>query len=347
VEAAWQKQVLDLGWAAPLPDGGQGGDDDLDLYLVAVGPGQAYVAEARRQSKPYATASSYVAFDQNLQDDGTLESYAFHEFNHVCQYAMDANEGDAFYENTAAFMDRFLKPDGPASQTGIADFQAHPELSLDYIGSDSSAGEYEYGAGLFLQFLVARYGKGRPDLVRQIWEAGRQPAVGGADANEPDWIDVLPAVLKQADGPDAETALVAFEAWRLQSALAKGTKLPKPRFTVDAGRPDQVQPPAKGRPAPWGANFHRLETKGAKHLAATLGEGGSARWRLWLGVQAADGTWSTMQSPAGMRAPAVTLALGSARQVYAIVVNAGDGHHDPDRKDWAGQGYRLNLNWGR
>jgi hypothetical protein len=344
VEGAWQREVVELGWAAPLADAGKGGDDSLDLYLVPVGAGQAYVAEERRQTKPFAVASSYVVFDDGLKDDGTLESYAFHEFNHVCQYAIDANEGDAFYENSAAFMDRFLKPDGPASQTGIADFQAQPERSVDYIGTE---GEYEYGAGTFLQFLVERYGKGRPDLVRRLWEAGRQPAVGGSDPNEPDWQDVLPGVLRDLQGPDAETALTAFQAWRLQSALTRPARLPKPALIVDGGHPDQVQPQASRRPAPWGANFLKLDTKGAKTLTAKLTDGGRDRWRLWLGTLAADGSWSMVQSPTASQQATASLSLGSATTVYAIVVNLGDGKHDPDRKDWAGQSYRLGLDWHR
>jgi hypothetical protein len=346
VEAAWQREIVELGWTVPLPDAGKGGDDTLDLYLVKLGPGQAYVAEEHRQTKPYAAASTYVAFDHDLPDDGTLESYAFHEFNHVCQYATDANEGDAFYENAASFMDRFLKPNGPASQTGIADFQSHPELSLDFIGD--KAGEYEYGAGIFLQFLVERYAKGRPDLVRKLWEAGRQPDVSGAaDRNEPDWQDVLPAVLREYQGPDAESALTAFEAWRLQAALAKPAALPKPALIVDGGHPEQVQPSAKQRPAPWGANFLKLDTNGAKQLTLRLAEGGTSHWRLWLGTQAADGSWTMIQSSKGDVAPTVSLALGSAPRVYAVVVNLGDGKHDPDRKDWAGQRYRLTLDWSR
>lgn len=344
VENAWQREVVDLGWAAPLPDGGKGGDDTLDLYLVPIGEGQAYVAEETRQAKPFAVASSYVAFDDGLPDDGTLESYAFHEFNHVCQYALDANEGDAFYENSATFMDRYLKPDGPASRTGIADFQAEPQHAVDYIGT---TGEYEYGAALFLQFLVERYGQGRPDLVRELWEAGRQPATSAADKNEPDWQDVLPGVLRRVQGPDSETALTTFEAWRLQAALGAGARVPKPAMILAGGHPQRVQPPADQRPAPWGANFLTLETKGARTLQARLSDGGKARWRLWLGVPAPDGTWSTAQSPASTGQPTLGLTVAGASRVYAVVVNLGDGQHDPDRKDWKGQGYTLDLDWGK
>ena len=331
---------------APLADSGKGGSDNLDIYLTAVGAGQAYVAEETRQQVPFATATAYIVFDQALADDGTLESYAFHEFNHACQYAIDANEGDAFYENTAAFMDRFLKPTGPASATGIADFQAMPERSLDSISGSGATDEYEYGAGLFLQFLTERYGAGRSDIVRELWEAGRQPdSPKAADHNEPDWQDVLPDVLHRHNGPDSPTALLAFEAWRLQQSLLKPSTLPIPFLIQDSGHPDHLQPAKNRRPAPWGANFARLDTQQAGSVSVTVAEGGDCQWRLWLGAQGSDGAWTTATSPTGMRQPKVSLPVASAKQVYVAILNLGRGDHDPDRKDWTGVDYRLTVDW--
>ncbi|MBC7543903.1 MAG: hypothetical protein H7338_14355 [Candidatus Sericytochromatia bacterium] len=348
LDAAWQREVVEMGWARPLSDAGAGGTDNLDVYLAPVGKGQAYVAEERRQKTPFAAASAYIVFDQNLADDGTLESYAFHEFNHACQYALDANEGSAFYENAAAYMDRFLKPDGPASQTGIADFQAAPERSLDSISPDGFTDEFEYGAGIFLEFLVERYGAGRPDLVRELWEAGRQPEqAGAADPNEPDWQDVLPAVLQRRQGPDTQTALLAFQAWRLQQSLSKPPRLPVPFLIQDGGRADRLKPAQNRRPPPWGANFARLDTQGARTVSVSLADGGDSQWRVWVGTQGSDGNWSAATSAPGAGQPRVSLALGAAKRVYVTVLNLGNGHHDPDRADWAGADYRLDLDWAR
>jgi hypothetical protein len=36
VEGAWQRQVVEEGVDAPLPDEGHGGDDKLDIYLAAI-----------------------------------------------------------------------------------------------------------------------------------------------------------------------------------------------------------------------------------------------------------------------------------------------------------------------
>lgn len=343
-ERSWQIQVTEWNWPPPLPDGALGGDAKLDVYLLPLAPGQADTVQDRIVADPFATASCYIQLDQNLADDGTLESYVHHELNHALQFALDPYEADSFFEQTASLVERLLLPESPEATSGNADFQRHPHRALDAMATEKGD-RYEYGAALFLQYLTGKYGRNKPDLAYQLWQASRQPArAKRADNNEPDWIDALPDVLKRFQAPGIEDVLLDFQAWRLQEGLAE--RIPIPHFVVSGGRPTHFSPAPDQAPASWGVNYLQLDTQGASSMSARLTDGGKGHWRLWAAGMTAKGQWlAPYRTELGLGEATLQIPTAGARRVYLTVLNYGAEPKDPDLRQWSGQPYTLSFGW--
>jgi hypothetical protein len=181
-DRAWQAEMIDSGWTAPLDDG----DGIFDLYIdLTLALGEAYTVD---DGVVAGKAPSYIGLPSQFVDDDDLFSVVAHEMNHASQYAIDALEDDAFFEHTAVFVERRVANHYPTWGVGVGDYQAHPERALDYILNDY----YEYGAGLWLMFLSERLdGKG-DQLVQRLWHDSAQPG----SVNSPHFLDALDGILR-------------------------------------------------------------------------------------------------------------------------------------------------------
>jgi len=190
IEEAWDVQVGELGWPAPIPDS----NGILDIYVATTysGGGGAY---------------TYGPYQDQVRSDGRMGTHAYiaihpdydewirwtmlHEFNHVLQFGIDVAEPAYVpWEGTATAAEYWTDETLPPEPEYLSDFQASPFAGL--IGDGWMLWDdydiwsyYEYGASLWLLHLDAWYGDGAGSAGLELWMNGIQDSW----TNEPDFID--------------------------------------------------------------------------------------------------------------------------------------------------------------
>ncbi|MCC7073464.1 MAG: hypothetical protein IT383_19285 [Deltaproteobacteria bacterium] len=214
LEAAWAMQVGGAGFDPPLPDGAEGGDQRLDVYLVPLPPGTGAltVALADAGDDGRRASPAFLKADPT-QPMELLEVYLHHELQHALQFALDTRESVMWSEATAVYWELRARPDLDEWQAAVPDFQRHPQAPIFTDGASFSpfahAGvpRLEYGAVLFALYLDEEHGDGAGALLADLWRGSIQ-ADDVAD-NEPDWLDAL-----AAEGLAINELLVDFVGWR-------------------------------------------------------------------------------------------------------------------------------------
>lgn len=221
VEEAWARLVTEMGFPAPLPDRGEGGDERFDVYIGFVAPAAALTIAGEDVSDSDGRAASYAYMHLSATlDENQLPTFVHHEMAHVVQFALDLKESLMFAEASAVAYERLALPEVDAWADRLEDFQSFPELPLFTNGIDARAHTvddtlYEQGAALFLLYLEQEHGDFDGTLIRRLWEASAQelppPDAGLLDENEPDWLDALPDVT----GAPLEELVLDFATWRV------------------------------------------------------------------------------------------------------------------------------------
>jgi hypothetical protein len=190
--------VDSIGFNPPtLPDSAEG--PELDIYLAAVGAGQAYVEPEAFPEVDLVVGDGqsgtpvYMAIDQDLPD-AWVASFVAHEFNHVLQYATDFTEFTLpIWEGTATAAQTWtLGPDGEWDYD-VYTFQeaAHSPALLGDSGfvypMEGLGYMFEYGAALWVMHLDQVLGSGDGTMGAALWAAT-------ANEGRPNEPDVLEAV---------------------------------------------------------------------------------------------------------------------------------------------------------
>ncbi len=331
LEQAWDVQIDGMGFAAPPPDDGEGGSDDLDLYLTpdGGGAGVAWVMcdwedGGCKDSDPtdgWASSPSWIAID-SATDDADMPSYAVHEFNHACQYAMDYAEPFLVaWEASAVAAEAWTWPDTHPSIDDIADYQATPWVSAvlqdgytlwDEFGVWSY---YEYGSVVWVWWLDDTYGSGDGTLIPELWTEMTQEGYG----YEPDLLDAWDVL---AGGWRA--SFIDFTADRALMGGAEG-----PDWLAFAG-PDArvaraevgVELPAELAPNlppyPLGAVFYDVSAEAGDRIELQIDSAASVDWALF--VVEPDGTSSIAE---GTELTSDPLSTGEATVIVANLGPAG------------------------
>ena len=200
LQTAWDVEVNELGWSAPPPDEGLGGDDRYDVYLKDLDWG--YIGFARADQYFYhngdnpnseaietSSISSHIVIDNdfieysdkyvvkhassdrskvdmNLGEIGMRISIA-HELMHMIQYGYDAYERTAWlWEATASWVERLVYPDHMNIMDDVEIAFEHPDICQLAYGKEESAGHW-YSEWLLMHFLAEKYGN---DLIKNVWE---------------------------------------------------------------------------------------------------------------------------------------------------------------------------------
>jgi len=210
VEESWEIQVEEMGFAAPPPDCGRDGSDDLDVYIedLPAGIGGYAAFACYIDETPHTDAASFIALASTL-NERNIRGAVTHEFNHVCQHAEDYWETIVFKENTATWIEDHIYPDEDYYFNYIRAYQRHPDWAINAFSSTSP---YQYGGCIWLHFLEEYYEGQATDLVTSIWRRCRQNEL----FNEPDYLDVLAELLPElTDGMDNLAAsFQEFLVWR-------------------------------------------------------------------------------------------------------------------------------------
>ncbi|MEE8603714.1 MXAN_6640 family putative metalloprotease [Euzebya tangerina] len=176
-EEVWEVQIEQLGWPAPPPDNGAGGNDLIDVYLVDLGIGAYGYASPDIEAlcggcpDPHGYLvldNDYAGFDPSPR--GALQATASHEFGHLVQFGL-AFEGEAWaYEATSVWLEQQVYPDVDARSQYLVDFARHPHLPITDFGEDGGF-DRAYGAYVWNLWLSDRYG---PDIIRRAWLASTE-----------------------------------------------------------------------------------------------------------------------------------------------------------------------------
>jgi len=186
LDSSWRLQVDQLGYRAPPSDGGAGGGDEYDVYVIEYGgAGSQYYGTTTALSPGATTTASFMQIDNNYTDAGygtpsgcngargarglgALRVTAAHEFYHAVHFAYYQPEPQEAWwqEATATWIEEVAYPEVNDYLIYLCAFLYENTRSLD-SGRASGRDNHIYGASAFLHFLDQRYGR---DVIRQIWE---------------------------------------------------------------------------------------------------------------------------------------------------------------------------------
>jgi hypothetical protein len=186
LDSSWRLQVDQLGYRAPPSDGGAGGGDEYDVYVIEYGgAGSQYYGTTTALSPGATTTASFMQIDNNYTDAGygtpsgcngargarglgALRVTAAHEFYHAVHFAYYQPEPQEAWwqEATATWIEEVAYPEVNDYFIYLCAFLYKNTRSLD-SGRASGRDNHIYGASAFLHFLDQRYGR---DVIRQIWE---------------------------------------------------------------------------------------------------------------------------------------------------------------------------------
>ena len=255
-DGAWRVQVEDLGYREPPLDEGQGGGDEVDIYLTDVGRSRVYGLTHPMSSG--VTGPSYLEIDNDFENavfgnasvcrgySGTrgleaLRVTLAHEFFHVVQFGYyQGGDGSWWQEATATWMEDVVHPGVNDYLQYVCVFLQSPGRALD--GGDPGVDFHPYGSSIFAFFLDQRYGR---EMVRRTWEEhGRRRSAS---------LDNFDRALRDfhgeagISGPEAglESAFADFSVWSWfvgdrsrEGFFAEGDLYPtreEPAFPVAAG----------------------------------------------------------------------------------------------------------------
>src|SRR5690606_1145178 len=145
-----------------------------------------------------ADAFGYLVINNNI-DIRVRRFVVAHELFHASQMAYDWWEDISFMEGSATWIVDHVFDDEDIYWRYYEFFNKQPYLASDYI---SLANPYQYGSGLWLQYLDEAHGTSDGRFIREIWEGTVQ---NGFD-NEPDFLDVIEQKTQAKGG--------LTEAWR-------------------------------------------------------------------------------------------------------------------------------------
>ena len=175
MENVWNREIGQLGYRTPQPDGTRGGDAKLDVYLADIGKQGFYgyaQPEEDKDGNP-STATAHMVLDNDFKEFEadplvSLRATAAHEFFHVVQFGYDVDEQSWLLETTATWMEEQVY-DSVNDNRNYLDSSSlrHPEVSLD-------SPAVWYGNWVFFQFVSERLGRGP---IQEIWERASKPGV--------------------------------------------------------------------------------------------------------------------------------------------------------------------------
>lgn len=229
------EEVLDfysgtLGYRAPLgDDGNDAANDDarFDVYLLDFG----FSADGsfRAESCSGDRCGGFMVQENDFAGYGYPSTtyanrlLASHELFHAVQAAYDAGQGAVLGEGTAVWASEQFDPSLDDLEQFGGSYLADTARPLNSDGG-GPVDPFTYGAGIFFEHIAQAHGD---DVVRALWE-------GVADASDPDWFDILDAVIVSAGGTGFADDFTTFALATLPNVVPEIEPLPlsKPSHLV-------------------------------------------------------------------------------------------------------------------
>jgi hypothetical protein len=178
-----------LGFKPALRDGdyaacaSNGGDDRLDIYLVAFKGADGQAATDRCTT---AGCSGFMFVDKNFVARGYkttregAETVAAHEYFHLVQYAYGKDMDRFWSEGTAQWATKQVFPEIVDLERFLPDFFDSTARPLDTPPTGVTAG-YLYGSAIFPQYLGEKHGIDVVVRAMEAFAAGKTPALVAVD----------------------------------------------------------------------------------------------------------------------------------------------------------------------
>ncbi len=147
----------------PLPDGGFGGDDKLDIYIMM---GFGATGEAVPDGATFPS-SAYVLINSNLMNQpNILKTVVAHEVFHTFQMAFQHHKGKDHWwaEASAVWAEHFAYKSYDTEHKRLKLFFPYPKTYLD---AEVDPTYHEYGAYVFAFYLTQNLGD---SIIRKIYE---------------------------------------------------------------------------------------------------------------------------------------------------------------------------------
>lgn len=175
-EEMWTREVDQLGWTPPAPDGALGGDAKTDVYLVELGDSGAFgfaATDADNTCAPPGCGEfhGFMTMDNDYtgyppDPGGALRATTAHEFNHLLHFAIAVTAESWFFEASATWMESQTYPAIDARTFYVADFARLSQLPVTDFDQQSGGNARAYGLYVWNLWLSDRYG---PEVVRDAW----------------------------------------------------------------------------------------------------------------------------------------------------------------------------------
>jgi hypothetical protein len=171
LETVWRLQIETLGYLPPPSDGGLGGGEELDIYILQLNLVYGY---ARPEGGGFTTAS-YLEVDNDyanpLYDTRGLDALRVslaHEFFHAVQFGYyQGSDSSWWQEATATWMEDIAYPEVDDYLQYVPHLLGQTERAIDSGSRFNTSDQYIYGVSLFAHFLDQRFDR---DLIRRTWE---------------------------------------------------------------------------------------------------------------------------------------------------------------------------------
>lgn len=352
LDAAWMHDALraveaahDLillgGWPSAFADGGRGGTQQHDVYVVGDSPSAALGhVDAPRNDGNLDGAITFATLPRSVSVDG-LQACAVAALTEAALFARDPAEAPAWRKATGAFVAWLATGVPGCEERAFVDQQQAPERGWVTDVAESGA-----GGGLMLALVSDRLDGGSGAFVRDLWEMSRQITWEGQRLRgSPDMWEALSATLENAH----DSLPQLMEDFAVARYFARpGLNPPYPSLralTSDAVVP--VHGPITRRQLP--SHLHAdnaLEVFGSAYtLVDTAGIDPMGCLKVWLrgelGVEwslvavrlRADGTEAGRVIAPPRRDPRSFFPvelLGETARVLLVVTNLGKGLPDAD-----------------
>lgn len=196
----------DLGYLAPPPDNGYGGDDTYDVYFENMGY-YGYAVPEGAGPEPWGDTYSYlvlnnnfIGFPANNDPEGNIAGAAkatcAHELHHAVQFTYDYTEPGWFMELDATWFEDIAFDAVDDNYNYLDTFMDFPELALtqnDY---------HAYSCFIWGSFLAQAFDT---SLMVAIWEGARYDGI----------VSVLEDTLQTRYGQTVDSAFTEFAIWNL------------------------------------------------------------------------------------------------------------------------------------
>lgn len=332
-------QVEELGWPPPPPDGGLGGDDRYDVYLIdLIGSGQEALGYTSPQmiigDNPHTdvvethAATSQIAIDNDFEDAdsdnplGLMRATVAHELHHAIQFGYDsADAHNWIYEATASWIETVAAGEDQDA-TGYVEYAFnYPELCFGTT-SDPGRGDLQYGEWTFIQALTDDYGS---TAIQELWR----------NLGNYDGFEALTRTLEAFD----TTIPQALAAYRIRN-LARDYEL-APLFNATVWLEETIDEPGR-----WTYRGEGIQELGANYFDVTLPDG-----LYYAGLMNDKGAlelWAV--GIAGEQVDAIPLGRGGMfdntgyDNVYLMVFNP---NYDEDVDDCTYYDYEIDVRAGK